>query len=188
MRFRKFYEQVNGNNIYVDLDETLVKTQYLMNASNWLPIHNLSLENLADEFEKRGEKVIRFGSDPKNEWFVTRVRPHAHEFLNVLHGMGEVAILTTGGTEFQAQVVKLHDLPIKSVYGREQYGSLPKSPRSILIDDNWSMQSMGIESKIKAIGCGTDRVVVAPGWQGKDASDNGLMPLVPKIQQLLAVN
>jgi hypothetical protein len=157
-----------------------------MNALKWLNYEYIKLEDAAREFEKRGEKVIKIGPKPENDWFVTRRRPYAIEFLTALNNLGQTFVLTSGRTGFQTEVVNMHKLPVRGVYGKDRYGSVKQSPQAILIDDNWNLQSMGIEAKVGAIGCGTDRVVVVKVWMGDDPADNGLMEILPKIKTLLA--
>jgi hypothetical protein len=140
--------------IFVDLDETLIKSKPVGNIHPsfignelYQKLKELKEEEQVQLLKEKGEKVLKFD----NYYFITRVRPNAHYFLKELSKLGEVSILTSGGTQFQTTIIKFHELPVEKVYGREDYNKVPKVKNSILIDDLW-LSTSGVVQKLNAMG------------------------------------
>jgi len=143
MKFKLWLENAeNKPNIFLDLDETLVKTTFV-------PTSMLEDKELVEKINHLGGKI---GSD-----FVTFLRPHAKEFIKELKSFANVFILTNGKRKFQKNIIKLLEIPIKekNIFGREDYdgssNKLPQSENSILIDD-LSLNTSGVQSKLNAMG------------------------------------
>lgn len=186
--------------IYVDLDETLVCTKLFLTGSNFLSPdlqeefrkNYLFPNKLKAIYEQAGEQVI---GD-----YVTRLRPFALPFCETLLTLAPTVVLTNGITNFQKQVIKLHKIPIKEVYGRDNYHNVPPSSNGILIDND-NLTSGNMQNKLKAIGFTkrvtthkfsqmgsfiiTDRIVNVKPWFGDDFDDQELMNILPKIERLV---
>ncbi len=103
--------------VFVDLDATLVCTRQLK----------------LFEGAHAPEKHFWYGFHR----FGTSARPGAHDFLSSLREHYEIHILTYGNSKFQKRVLKELNLlkHIGEVYGVDNWDTLAKPERFVLIDD-----------------------------------------------------
>lgn len=181
MNFQIWLEQKEKPIIFVDLDETLLSTVYLQNAGGWIKDKEeyYKISNTLNYWKQRGEKIIKQGKDT----FLTRMRPHADTFLNKLKKLGEVYVLTSGRTEFQQKVAKLHGFDVP-VIGKDKYNLVPKSENPILIDD-LPIDSGGAHEKLEAIGGKISNYVKVNPWFGDNPNDNELIAIFPQILKII---
>lgn len=197
--FKQWMENLIAQNIvFVDLDETLVKTSYLVNANlNLYKKERILSRDVpsdpkikARDHENNGGKIIKLQESEnnwENTWFVTYLRPGAIEFIKALYARAKVCILTSGGKEFQTRVIQVHNIPIPehNIYGKFNYEDVPQSPYAVLVDDLEETTS-GVYGKLQAIGVGTSRFVHVEPWLNfSKQDDTGLAAVLPKIMQLL---
>jgi hypothetical protein len=191
MQFKTWFENnQNTNLIFCDLDETLVKTKYLVNAideiydrqeykerlkSGTLP---QDPEEIANQLISQGWKIIKLNpNDWQNTWFCSYRRPGADEFLQSIQSFAEVYILTSGKTQFQTQVVQSHGFPVEKVIGKDAYGEIESIPlelrqNSILVDD-LGPNTIGVRQKIDVIGIGPERHVQVHPYLGPKSREAG---------------
>lgn len=131
--FREFFESKEKPHFFVDFDETLVSTMPQKTAK----------ENDLESF-----KFNHKGID-----YVSFLRPFAREFINELKQLGNIHILTAGGRNFQLNIHRAFELPIreKDFYAIEDYDRLPQNNNSYLIDNLHSTHS-DIINKLNAMG------------------------------------
>lgn len=112
---------MGANAIFVDLDETLIKT-----------IHG-------DERDRILEGKSIFYKDPKmiealtespefdlgGRTFVPMLRPHAIEFLEYCNDVCSTFILTSSHPEYAMNCAKLHNLPVIEIYSTRDFRSDP---------------------------------------------------------------
>jgi len=205
MNFRQWLikEEKNGRAvIFCDLDETLVRTQYLVNSRNDLAprepeqgladrmaiVNQLPLgpEELTQAWEEKGAKIIKIDESPEdwmNKWFITRSRPHAQETLKTLQQMGEVYILTSGGTAFQRMVIEANEFPIPPdrVLGKDRYNEanlIAQNANTVLIDDLPGGGNKPHEIDI-------DEIIEIKPWLGNDPHDTALTLIPSRVKEAL---
>ncbi len=167
--FKLWLEQEDAQQpiVFVDLDETLIKTQFLRDAvTRWaVNSDNVSYDYFTknpNEFENYQKKMfeslkklspILIGSvsDPNNS-YVSLLRPHAIDFVKSLKPF-RVCALTSGKKDFQQDIINRQNIPFDNVYGREDIktGNVSKSKIAVLVDD-LSPTTSGIQSKMIAMG------------------------------------
>lgn len=192
--FKTWLEEDEKGFIFVDLDETLVLTRYLINANNTLFSREQRLsgeyprdpKTLAKLHSENGGTVIKINQsedDWANNWFVTYRRPGAIEFIESIKPLTQVFILTSGGKPFQTNVIKIHKIPIaeNQILGRQEYGQVPQNPKSVLVDD-LTPQTSGAKNKLQAIG--SQNLIHVMPWLDVDMSDNVLLSqTLPQIKK-----
>ena len=120
--------------IYVDLDETLVKT------SNFRAITTHKDAVVIDDV------------------YSSVLRPGTRQFLKRLRKLTDKTyILTTGLSEFQRRVIYAHQIDdlIDGLYGRDEYPKIRQNKFCLLIDD-LPIDTMGVLLKLNAMGLNTD--------------------------------
>lgn len=174
--------------VFLDLDETLVKTGYLSSSGRDLFLGKIRTpeavarftqakeaflagrpEQLTEMAAQTGVSIIlsHEGADFSKDPYISKLRPGAKELIdNVKLLCSELNILTTGSTSFQTLVLDLHQIRNRfdNIYGRDEirtaeYGRpLTKSTNVLLVDDNCNHGSGGWKSKMSAIGVLNDAV------------------------------
>jgi len=132
--FKLWFENLEEKpSVFLDLDETLVKTRIV---------------NTNEKTEPK-DKKFKYNSD----YYITILRPHAVNFINSLKQKANVYIFTHGKQKFQEKVIELHNLPIskKHIFGRENYNKVPKLNNFILVDD-LGLSTAGAQDKLNALG------------------------------------
>ncbi|MBY0359651.1 MAG: hypothetical protein K2W82_16720 [Candidatus Obscuribacterales bacterium] len=142
--------------LHVDIDETLVKTRHLAPDEPVKPGWNLI------EFRK-GDKLFRYQSI---------VRPSARAFLERMQQY-QPDISTSGGAEFQIQVLELHGLRslVGNVYGGDYSEVLTLQGPWVLLDDLPAFPCNGIVQKFRRCGLGDT---------GFNPSNEVWMPLIQR--------
>lgn len=197
--FRLFLESHQQIHVFCDMDETLMKnvsahamTRIFLTSID--PLHSSlpikekiakgrelygEMENpeLMEIARKLGVKIIEI--DGKT--IASILRPFASKFLDELSTFAEVAILTSGGTQYQNHFMKAHGLNFP-LFGGDRYSAVPKSQASILLDDLWFTTS-GVQQKLQAIGVtGEEHFIQVPGFDGS-INDTVLADLAGKVKQ-----
>jgi hypothetical protein len=136
-------------------------------------------------------KLLKNGYREATWGYYTKARPHAKELLEAFP---QARILTSGGTDFQRDVLRVLELPVcpERVYGRGLYEKVPQCPDAILVDDLW-LSTLGVQQKLEALGfternedghiC-TPRFVNVKVWSGQDG-DTELVGLVGILRNLI---
>jgi len=173
--FKEWKEAVRNEDpviIYVDLDETLCSV---------IPI------DWAEEEHLEGEGIIVPGHrDVYDEEAIAFLRPHAKEFLAACKSIAPTIILTWGFSDIQSHITKQFGIS-ESVMGKDKFGSIQPSENVILVDDR-PISSPFTKDKVKAIGLKDfSRLVNVHPWAAGDKYDNGLMPVLPKVQELARI-
>jgi len=153
-----FKEFMNAHTIFVDLDDTLVKS---------MPLEYFRSKNS----QNANGKIF----DWNNTKQITFLRPYAKELINHCKKLADTCIFTHGHNHFQKEVISVLNLPIKCLYGREDYHKVPKTRNAILIDDDPQIASQ----KLKAIG--TEKLILVKPWNFEDLDDTELLDLIKKI-------
>ena len=203
INFIKWIEGIEEPIIYIDLDETLVRTVPWENKNSLLRTkipdnieidarfdhlkklmdqHNAkSKDEQLEYWTKEGAKQL---IDDDGEEFLVFTRPHAIEFVTACNQMAKTSILTSGKAKFQIKVANLVGLPYQSLYGRDTYQYAPQSSKGILIDD-LDIGTSGVQEKLRVIGLppDTDRHIEVPPFQGK--ADNHLVETLSKVKEII---
>lgn len=145
--------------IFIDLDETLVYSA-----------------RVCSEYSSSRKLItlpgaIQFTYDNKDKW-VTFKRPGVDEFLAGCKALAPTYILTSGNKLFQELVLKEHGIHGVELFGRQEYGNLPKHALNVLVDD-LDIRTMGVQLKM---------VCLCP-----ELMSNGLNTEDPKRFQLVQV-
>lgn len=186
MLFKEFVQAAaNGKVvIFVDLDGTLVKSMHVnevvrFNASvdDAATYSRLPAELQMKRWADLGGKVF----DWYGEKYIAFARPNAKRFLLDCQSIAHTCIMTQGTQAYQTRVIETLGLPIKEIYGRENYGRAPKTPYGILVDDVPQIAF----GKLHAIGIGADRFLHIRTWDDGDWKDNELMEFIPKIRKMV---
>lgn len=161
-------------NIFVDLDDTLVKTVPLESAYRLFGFTDRAgireYFSLLRQYEEGTSNELEVIANSQNikilksmenvtlgTVYVTKLRPHAHPFLHFLRDQfTEVNILTLGDRSFQKEVLSVHQVLhyFNEIFGRSELYSetkLSHSPCTILVDD-LNIGSSGWILKMTAIG------------------------------------
>lgn len=174
--------------LFLDLDETLVKTSYLSLYGKDLFLGKARSKEAVGRYTQARDSFFASDPIPLSQWasqagvsiilshegsdfskdpYITKLRPGVREFLEGLRPLcKEINILTTGIKSFQEFVLELHQIRhlINEVYGREeidaaQFGpSITTSKRVLLVDDNCNPGSGGWKRKMTSIGVLTDDI------------------------------
>ncbi len=134
---------------------------------------------------------------------VAFARPRTIEFVQACLALDPTtAILTSGKATWQWKLARRLGLPDVELYGREDFGKIPSHPHNLLVDD-LGPRTAGVQEKMKALGFQptkeprsydpknydlvypTERHIQISPWDGKDASDDELFNLLPRIKALL---
>lgn len=176
--FKLWFENLEKKpSVFLDLDETLVKTRIVSPNEKTMP----------------EDKVFKYDSDS----YATTLRPHAVNFINELKQKADVYIFTHGKQKFQEKVIKLHNLSIDKnhIFGREKYDKIPKFSNFILVDD-LELSTAGAQDKLNALGSFPEYdkenfkykpinnfIKIKPFFG--DPNDNELLNVLPKILERL---
>jgi phosphoglycolate phosphatase-like HAD superfamily hydrolase len=132
--------------------------------------------------------------DWKGSKTIVRVRPGAKEFVSAVKELGRAFVLTMGTTAHQAAALEAAGLrgEFEGVFGRDEFGKVPQSPRSLLVDD-LSPSSFNVIDKLHAMGvvknhgdakelavAMRDHFVRVPSYQGEE-DDDGLAEALPEV-------
>ena len=135
--------------LFVDLDETLVKSRCV-------------LQNEVARYEDAGWKQLTVWDTRRDErvYYMTRARPCAARFMEVLRCTRPTFILTTGGEAFQTRVCEAHGIESDELFGSESlstreepealYWRIPLTKCPILLDDLRPEQA-GCDAKLRAL-------------------------------------
>jgi hypothetical protein len=128
----------NHTIVYVDIDETLVKTKRLYNDTDQVP---------------EGWTLVQVTLAGKQVRAATVVRPSAKAFLEELNRRYEVHALTSGGCQFQDAVLQSVGLRhlIGTIYGGDSEHDISPPEFWVLVDDLKGWMS-GVESKFMRLG------------------------------------
>lgn len=171
-------EEASDVTIFVDLDETLVRTL--------CPDYG---DKIPEGTPETATRVKRDGSESK---YYSIIRPGAEEFLKQLRTLAnKVYILTSGGTAIQSQVISRLGLDkyVDGVFGSDRYTKVPKGGITILIDDS-NPRGRGVRTKmVDAMGVeeGEEQrqLVTVPGFMG-DPNDAGLTGVADEVKAKIA--
>lgn len=192
--------------IFVDVDETLVKTKVLYFETDEAPEGSVALS--VSNPRKPGE-IVRAA---------TLARPSARAFLQAARELGELAVLTSGHSVFQAAVLESLGLLefVGTVWGSDNIPGqgysrcLETVPASWVLVDDLDVFVSGVETKMSWLGHNSCRLkertastdlrdcgprwnalmerhyIQCKGWFG-GADNSPLTDLVPLVARKLAL-
>lgn len=162
--------------IFIDFDETLVKTCYSEYAYSLLVAHENNSDDQIERLHARRARRTAFEAlspeKQKEFWldrgclpftylvegfnipYITALRPHAKEFIAECKKIAPTMIFTAGEKEYQTKVAELHGIGDVEIYGRNCGERVPKHPKNLLVDDlhyctsgvQWKLECLGFET------------------------------------------